>query len=333
MFKFFIERINQNEATLYYINIVKRSLELSGENVVVTTSLKDITPDDKVFVVSLKTFFYVWLKNRKQYIITWFQGVSPEEAMYDDNHGFIFKICRKVLLTLVERTALHHSKINLFVSKAMYEHYHAKYKYTNTNYFVMPCFNQELNTKYIKPERYEKPTFVYAGSLSKWQCIDETLLLYKKINNLYPNSSLTILTKEKEKAKTLCEKYNVSADIKFIPLENLQNELKNYKYGFIVRKDIVVNNVATPTKMNSYIASGIIPIFSNVIYDFRDIFNNAKYIIPFSSDDECLKKIQILEKSIIPIKDITKEYTDIFNCYYSSQKYIQQLNLFFKQNV
>lgn len=328
MYKFYIEQINQNEATNYYISIVKRSIEQIGEEVVSISSVKNILPGDKIFVVSLKTFFYVWLKCRNQHIVTWYQGVSPEEAMCDSDHTYIFKICRKILLTLIEKLALRRSWKNLFVSKAMCEHYKMKYGYSKNNFFVMPCFNQELDVDGIKNKRYDELSFVYAGSLSKWQCIDNTLLLYKRIHTLYPSSSLTLLTKDKVKAEILCDKYHVSATIKFVPLETLQEELLHYKYGFIVREDMVVNNVATPTKMNSYIASGVIPIFSDVIHDFKDCFKDVQYTIPFSTFDECLEKIKIIEGKTLSCKDIIQEYSKVFESYYSTQKYIKQLSGF-----
>ena len=52
-------------------------------------------------------------------------------------------------------------------------------------------------------------------------------------------------------AKRKCEQYDVDVSIYSVPLSDLNNTLKQFKYGFIVRDDIAVNNVATPTKMNS----------------------------------------------------------------------------------
>ena len=92
MYKFYLEPANLNEATSYYIGIIKNVLEKAGEEVTVVSSLKQIFPTDKVFVVSLKMFFYVWLKNHNQNITVWYQGVAPEEALCDSEHTFLFKI-------------------------------------------------------------------------------------------------------------------------------------------------------------------------------------------------------------------------------------------------
>lgn len=328
MYKFFLETVNLNEATSYYINIIKNALEEKGEDVIYVFSLKEISPSDKVVVVSLKMFFYVWLKNRHQYIVNWYQGVAPEEALCDSEHSYIFRIIRKYLLRFIEAISLKYSAKNLFVSQSMRTHYQKKYGYKSDNYFIMPCFNQQLKEDYFVRERYQMPSFVYAGSLSKWQCVDRMFLLYKKIKALYPKAQFTILTKEQEKARFLCNKYDVKAVVKFVPVEALEQELRNFKYGFIVRDDIVVNNVATPTKMNSYMAAGVIPVYSNVIDDFKKVFANIKYVIPFSTDEQCLEEIGKIENTSVDLTEMISEYTKVFSSYYSVVQYTKTLASF-----
>ena len=254
MYKFYLQDGDLNEATSYYIDIISRALLQQGEQVEKVFSLKLISPTDKVITIQSKAFFRVWLKNPKQYIINWYQGIVPEEAMcmFEDS---LFKYARKYLWRFLEYFSLCKAKGNIFVSEAMWRHYQHIYGYDKSNYCIMPCFNQELDLRQFTAEKYATPSFVYAGSLSRWQCIDRTLLLFKDIHALFPQATLTLLTKEKEKAISLCHKYGVKAEIKFVASSELQQVLGAYKYGFIVRDDIAVNNVATPTKMNSYMAA------------------------------------------------------------------------------
>ncbi|HCH8014075.1 TPA: hypothetical protein NJW72_003719, partial [Acinetobacter baumannii] len=120
----------------------------------------------------------------------------------------------------------------------------------------------------------------YAGSLATWQCVDKTLELYSLIERVLPNASLTLLTKEKELAETMINNYKIkNYSIKYVSLENLDTELLKYKYGFLIRENHIVNNVATPTKMNSYLANGIIPIYSSFIDDFKVNFNEYDFIV------------------------------------------------------
>lgn len=327
MYKFYLLDSDINEATSYYLNIIQRGLQKQGENVSCVHSLSQIQRDDKVIVIHAKAFLRVWLKNPKQYIVIWFQGVVPEEAMclFENNAS---KYLRKYFWTFLEYFSLRKAAKIFFISHAMLVHYQKKYAYKKKNYFIMPCYNQELDLSVITPEKYELPSFVYAGSLSRWQCITEMLQLFRKIKDIIPQATLALYTKDKEMAMHLCKQNGIEAKIDFVPTSQLQNALKQYKYGLIVRDDIVVNNVATPTKMNSYIAAGIIPVYSDVIYDFRDVFGKLKYSIPFLKDEECISKLIRIEKEKVAIDSIKTEYKDIFESYYSTAYYINQIGQF-----
>lgn len=327
MYKFYLQDGDLNEATSYYIDIISRALLQQGEQVEKVFSLKVISPTDKVITIQSKAFFRVWLKNPKQYIINWYQGIVPEEAMcmFEDS---LSKYARKYLWRFLEYFSLCKAKGNIFVSEAMWRHYQHIYGYDKSNYCIMPCFNQELDLRQFTAEKYATPSFVYAGSLSRWQCIDRTLLLFKDIHALFPQATLTLLTKEKEKAISLCHKYGVKADIKFVASSELQQVLGAYKYGFIVRDDIAVNNVATPTKMNSYMANGVIPVYSDVINDFQTVFRDLKYVVSFTGEEEALSKIKKIETSGVDCGVIKSEYETVFGFYYSVDKYVGLLSTF-----
>ena len=96
----------------------------------------------------------------------------------------------------------------------------------------MPCYNLHYSQPLQKNlNRYKNPSIVYAGSLSIWQNIDETLQVYKCLENQIQNSTLTLLTEEIEKANNLIEEHNIkSAHVKYVDLRDLKNELlKKYK--------------------------------------------------------------------------------------------------------
>lgn len=331
MYKFYLQEGDINEATSYYINIVRESLTQIGETVTFASSLNQIDPCDKVFVIHARAFFEVWLRNHRQHIVIWFQGVVPEETMYNFEDS-LSKYHRAFFWTLFEWFALQKATKVIFVSHAMQRHYQKKYGYKRKNYFIMPCFNQTLNLGAFDPQKYESPSFIYAGSLSRWQCIEEMLQLFVKIKNVLPQATLSLYTKETEKAKLLCEQHGVDAQVEYVAIKNIQDALKKYKYGFIVRDNIKINNVATPTKMNSYMAAGVIPVYSDVIYDFREIFGMLKYVVPFQNVSECISKIVDIEKQTINIAEIKEEYKIVFDAYYSASKYTELLKHFLHSN-
>ena len=159
MYKFYLQDGDLNEATSYYIDIISRALLQQGEQVEKVFSLKVISPTDKVITIQSKAFFRVWLKNPKQYIINWYQGIVPEEAMcmFEDS---LSKYARKYLWRFLEYFSLCKAKGNIFVSEAMWRHYQHIYGYDKSNYCIMPCFNQELDLRQFTAEKYATPSFV-----------------------------------------------------------------------------------------------------------------------------------------------------------------------------
>ncbi|EQA01018.1 hypothetical protein N5918_05290 [Glaesserella parasuis] len=325
MIKFLLRKGEINDATAYYIGIIKKHLEYKGKQVEIVHSVYDIQKTDEVWVITAKTFSLVWLKNPKQQISIWFQGIVPEEAMLTFEHTLFSKYIRKFYHEVLEKIALKYAKNIFFVSKSMFRHYQKKYGYLKSNYTIMPCFNQKLNIKGFNQEKYQHPTFLYAGALSKWQCIDRTLLIFKKVQQQIPNAKLFLFTSEKEKAKSLVEQYDIkNINIDYVAYNELNEKIKHIKYGFLIRDDNSVNNVATPTKMNGYLANGIIPIYSNVVDDFKENLK-SQFLISADTDEDLVNKIVFFEQIKINNSDIYEEYSLFFKEYYNDEYYVQHI--------
>jgi hypothetical protein len=137
---------------------------------------------------------------------------------------------------------------------------------------------------------------------------------------------MTIYTKEHDKAKELLHKYGIEANIKYVPYEQLNNEIKDYKYGFIIREDIEVNRVATPTKMNSYLANGIIPIYTDVVGAYKENISKMRFSIPLEPvTNNGIEKLYELENVEILGNAVLNEYKGLFADYYNREKYVKLL--------
>ena len=190
----------------------------------------------------------------------------------------------------------------------------------------MPCFNQELDRPSFFDSKYNTPSFVYTGNLAAWQCFEPMIKLFSEIKKNLPSASLSIYTKDQEKAKEILSKYGVNAEIKYVPFQILSQEIRRFKYGFIIREDIEINRVATPTKMNSYMACGVIPIYTNVVGAFQENLSCLKYAIPLDKKGNGLAKLYELEKTPIIAEDVLCEYNNVFGDYYSRTKYINEIS-------
>lgn len=312
-----------NDATFYYIELVKKCFTIKDYEVIESQNIKDLKFCDILFTITLKDYLKT-IKYPFKKKIYWFQGIKPEENyMYEPNKIKFF------ILSLLEFFVLHTTHLNIFVSINMLNHYVGKYKYRKNNYQIIPCYNQTLNDESFEfKDKYKLPSFVYAGSLSKWQCIDEMLASYKLIEEVLHNASLTILTNDISNAKKIVDNYKLKKySIKYVEPNDLNKELIKYKYGFILRKKDPVNDVATPTKMNTYMANGIIPIIANIFQNIS-VFNN-EFIINtknINPNDILLQILKYENKEIIS-SEIKKQYSEIFEAYYNSKTYTMQLLL------
>lgn len=313
-------------ATQYYVNIIKEALQRKGYKCIDAVKLRQVPKGVLIVTIRPLEFMLSYLVKAPAKTLTWFQGITPEEIrmMFRPSLRRFLKI---KLHTLAECFCLKRTGLAMFVSRRMGKHYHEKYGITPKHVMVMPCFNHTLDEDLIRTNgnTLNTPSFVYAGNMAPWQCIDQTLILFKKIKELVPRSVLTIYTADKEEALRKLKAYDVEAIVDFKTQRELHKALAQHKYGFIVRENIDINNVATPTKMNSYMAAGLIPIYSDVVDSFREHLSGCSYTVPFTTFDECVKKIRAIEDESIDIESLIERYRDLFNEYWNRESYISEI--------
>lgn len=332
-YKIYLLKGEHNNATSNYISIIKEGLESAGKEVEIVNKVSLIERDDIVLTITAKAFAAAWLRNPKQKFISWFQGIAPEEVDVMFAHKTVERILKKIFYGTFERLAMKKCQFAFFVSDAMVRHYKAKYGYQSNNYIVMPCFNMSIDSKAFNKEHYSKPTFVFAGHIFPWQCLEETLQLFVEIKKRLPKATLTLLCDHKQEARALLDKYGLcDSEIDYVPLNVLGDKLAEFKYGFIIRNDIEVNRVATPTKLNSYLSAGIIPIFSDVISDFKDKINGNVIKLPsHHSWSEAADIIAEFDKKEISSEDIYANFNSIFQTYYSREYYLEKIKKIFSE--
>lgn len=323
-----ILRSANSEVTDYYIETVAYALEEAGYKT------KDVAPHEARNCVNKIAASSDWflapsaLEACKLYlwgaknIILWSQGVVPEES-YLRNRSRI----RMVALSLIERYALNRAALCLFVSDEMRRYYEKKYKINfDDRCFIMPCFNTMLDSEAFHTEaKYDSPTFAYVGSLAAWQCFDETVDLYKAIESRLGCARFKVLTFNQDEARKLLEKKGVRHyEIGCVPPEKVAEELADVSYGFVIREDNIVNRVATPTKISSYMASGVIPIFSSCLRSFSDLARDLRFAVPVGESLDVDSIVRYCENDI-NWKDVLAEYRHVFETYYSRVYYVKQL--------
>lgn len=313
-----------NDAVQYYLQIISEAL--TGQtNFHVYENLKEAKSADIIVTYFVKDYFVARIKHPRSTIINWFQGILPEESYMWQKSKL-----RYYMYSFMEWFCLKTSDYNFFVSEAMLDHYQRKYNYKGNKYFIMPCFNAQMKDDFAM--KVDRPSFVYIGSLSKWQCLDETLEVFKEINKQIPTASIEILTNKQEEARQLLKKYQiVNGSVNYVPLEELSEYLVKFKFGFLIREDININNVATPNKLCTYMASGVIPVYSDVIDSFKIHMKGVKHKITLATQfdlEEAKNQIVEYERStVIDYTELHSDYTKLFNVFYNKDQYVGKIRL------
>lgn len=310
-----------------YLDIVKKSLEDMGYSVCYTKDLSKVKKNSLiVFPVAYDAFKY-YLKGYRNFIL-WQQGAVADESYMRNSSKLRYHI-----LNIIDVFMMKKARCILYVSEEMRRTYEQRGRCSfGDKSYVMPCFNEEYVESIFSQKNYANKIFTYVGSLAEWQCFDQTIDLYKKIEEKIPQSKIKVLTFEVGKAKSLIEGKGIkNYEVKCVPKEQVRHELIEATYGFIIREDNVVNRVATPTKFSSYIAAGVIPIFSSCIKDFKTLSDNYSYVM--SIDDTSLKSVsdivEFANKNVAK-EYIMKEYKNIFETYYNKSLHRLKLAQLFK---
>ena len=228
---------------------------------------------------------------------------------------------------MIEKRALKKAAFCLFVSDDMRRHYETKYGLSfEGRCFVMPCFNSTFEQgSFLAEGKYDSPTFAYVGSMAAWQCFEATVDLYKELEARLPGALLKVLTFDQDGARKILRAKGVERyEVGCVSPEKVAGELAKVAYGFVIREDDPVNRVATPTKLSSYMAAGVIPVFSDCIGSFSSLARGLKYAIPVGRSVDV---DAVARRCAEPVRreEVLGEYRRVFDTYYSREYYVEGL--------
>ncbi len=320
------------DAVDFYLNLLADALSLKyAMPIKKVYDIRDLTSDDYVIVLDAKSHFQIYRYNKKIKVLSWFQGILPEENKMSNPKFSFVNYLRIKWWEFLEKFSLNHSFCNIFVSQEMLDHYVGKYKYkAQRNDLIIPCFNKSIDIESFNEARYKSAKFVYAGSLDSWQCFNETLDLFKEFKRYNEKAQLTILTKDIENAKKILKTKKLEdVEVLYVPYNEVDEKLQEFKYAFLLRKDHIVNKVATPTKMNTYLGNGLIPIFTDSVGFYKRVLQ-AKSCILISNDFNANLKKNVnallnFDKKEIDSNAIKEEFSAFFEQHYNRDVYIDYI--------
>lgn len=236
----------------------------------VMRAMADIIGQDIHKIYKLKDIFKIWDVH----------GAVPEEFALADNY-FEAQNAGEA-----EELFINNSDIIISVNQAMKHHLEKKYDKILQNTIILPIFNtQTIDFEQMISQKPNDtpPCAVYAGGLQEWQNI---LLMQDTIKKAGDKYSYRMFVSDKDLFKEMWGDafYPSNIEIDYKPSQEVLKSYETCHYGFVLRDDITVNNVACPTKLIEYLQFGIVPILkTDKIGDF------AKLGMQFISYEQFIK--------------------------------------------
>ena len=241
-------------------------------------------------------------------IYLWKQGDAAAES-YMTHHSYL----RKWVLQMIDAYSLRKVAGVIYVSDAMKDYYENKYS-VRTKSIVVPCLSEFANTKIEKAGRIPD-SFVYIGGLSIWQCFDEILSLYAKIRT--EQSVFHIITLKTEEAhKKVLKIIGDDRNIKIYGITDrtqIPAILNKFQYGFLIRRNDVVNQVAAPIKFLEYLSCGVNVIMTDAVPSYAKLVreNNVGTVVDINAEH-------------IVIHSFNPYAKEVYKRYFSRNTYVEE---------
>lgn len=236
-------------------------------------------------------FFIVFIKKK---IILDVHGVVPEEIEIFGKKDLLFYI----LLISEKILFKKNNALVICVTNSMKTYYQKKYSNYKGEFLVFNIFPNQL-VQNNKDKYFDKKSILnlndnnvivlYSGGTIGWQKVELMLDIIEK--NQSSRIEYIILSVELDRFKELIQKYNIPQNkikLKTVSQSELSDYYKIADYGFILRDDNVVNNVANPTKLIEYLFYGIIPIVLSP--NIGDFLNYGYEYVKYEEFDINIKK-------------------------------------------
>lgn len=332
--KVYYNNEDKRTVTAFYYDIILEALRKRGAEIVHGDGYNNPVINaldrkkDYILFTEVKYLPNVLFKGFKN-LIFWYQGTIPDED-YMNFH----KLWRKWAFVFLEGKTLQKVKYNIGVSRQLFEHFdnvHGKGWRKEAKTFVMPCFNIAHLDKdaFFTPGKYTNNIFAYTGSMASWQCFDKIAKVYSEVEKRRPDVFFKVLTKSDKEAEAIIKKYGIkNYSVYGVSSDKVAEEISPCKFGFILREYNIVNNVATPTKFGNYLASGLIPIYTNATRSFAEMGTHYHNTLCVDYDNAVDKICGFMKRHINP-EEVYGEYSEIFKTYYGRDKYVKELTDWF----
>lgn len=193
----------------------------------------------------------------------------------------------------------------------------------NAQFYIVPCatisaddFYYDNYNKYREKYRARfglneiNKVFIYSGGVSSWQCIEDTISLYKSIKREIAGSKLLVFSSNREMIKKIAGNDPDIIVDSFQP-DELTKALCAGDFAFMLRKDCVTNNVAFPNKFLEYVQSKMKIISTPYVYEIAKQIKEYDIGYLYQMDNNMTDLIAYIKKSKTNSDKIVKEVLEL----------------------
>lgn len=199
------------------------------------------------------------------------------------------------------------------VSNALKDYYLKKHHVNGNKFTVFPgaadaslFYLDSAIRKKVRASLAFKETdlvVIYSGRLAKkWEIPDKILSFFKSLKTKNKHAKLLLLTPDDDLAAEMVQDFQIQDETKIVKasLEEVNQYLNASDVGLLLREDIPMNNVASPTKFAEYLMTGLPTIISHGVYDFAKNIEETGFGVVVSSLEYISDiEFQKLEKSLV----------------------------------
>lgn len=196
------------------------------------------------------------------------------------------------------------------VSHAMVKHLEEKYALTDSEVAVVPCCVDTERFREPVADRAEirrklgfdgKFVVTYCGSYVWYQMPEESLRVFALIRESIPEAHFFSLTTHPQRWQAVVDNAGISegVTIRSVNAESVPEHLVASDVGLLLRKNTIVNRVASPVKFGEYMASGVPIISTEGVGDYSAAIGQQALggLVDLSLEDDALR--EVLRRMII----------------------------------
>lgn len=237
-------------------------------------------------------------------------GAAEDSLELAKRSGWKKKIFFHTVYNLIQHTYKKYYRYasgSMVVTDALEEYVKRNYKITpDFKFYRIPC---ATSTNVVKKEDYEENrkkyrakygiadneiVFIYSGGVSAWQCVEETIELYKKMASVLDmKTRMLVFSHNIDQIKVMAGDCTTIQTDSY-GADELAKALCAGDYAFLLRQDCITNNVAFPNKFLEYVQSGMCIVTTPFVHEIykQTVENKLGVIYKMDGDvDELLGHI------------------------------------------